>query len=212
MTTLILTVFIAITAIAAIYVYHIKKNVLFSWLKPLTSILVLALAVSVYAEHPTAYSQRIIASLIFAIIGDIYLIQYRYLLKGIIAFSLAHFGFSYAFTGIYGFYADWRPLVILFVIFLSYYFFLRKHLRGFKWAIGIYMIIIMFMNWQAIGLFLTDQRIRNIGLLIASVLFSFSDSVIAFNIFKNPFRISEHIILATYWLAIYIFSLAGKYI
>lgn len=212
MITVILSVIIAVSAISAIYAYHIKNIVLFSWLKPLTSLLILALSLTIYLEYPTAYSQRIIASLVFAIIGDIYLIQYKYLLKGIIAFSIAHIGFSYAFTGLYGFYSDWRPLVFLFVFFLSYYLFLRKHLKAYKWAIGIYMIIIMLMNWQAIGLFLTDQRARNIGLLVASVLFSFSDSVIAFNIFKKPFRISEHIILATYWIAIYIFSLAGKYI
>ncbi|NLF43424.1 MAG: hypothetical protein GX587_12070, partial [Bacteroidales bacterium] len=169
MITVILSVIIAVSAISAIYAYHIKNIVLFSWLKPLTSILILALAISVHAGHPTAYSQRIIASLVFAIIGDIYLIEYKYLLKGIIAFSIAHFGFSYAFIGLYGFYSDWRLLLVLFVFFMSYYLFLRKNLRDFKWAIGIYMIIIMFMNWQAIGLFLTDQRLRNIGLLIASL-------------------------------------------
>ena len=68
------------------------------------------------------------------------------------------------------------------------------------------------MNWQALSLVITSHELIFIGIAIASVLFSFSDAVIAYNKFKSPFKIAEILILSTYWISIYIFTIAGLYV
>jgi pyruvate oxidase len=50
------------------------------------------------------------------------------------------------------------------------------------------------------------------SLAIASILFSFSDSILAYNKFKKPFKSAETLILSTYWIAIFTFTIVGLYI
>lgn len=68
------------------------------------------------------------------------------------------------------------------------------------------------MNWQAIGLVINNSEFIFYGIAIASILFSFSDSILAYNKFKKPFKIAEILILSSYWIAIFIFSIAGLYV
>ena len=75
------------------------------------------------------------------------------------------------------------------------------------------------MVWQALGLYLRnlpanpDSYRKNaernntfLTVAIAAVLFAFSDSIIAWDKFVNPFEWSGVIILATYWMAIYLLA------
>lgn len=172
--------------------------------------MMLALGIIYYKE--SLYSIIITSSLIFALVGDIFLVQYKFLLRGILFFSLAHFGFALAFIGIQGFQSHLGLLLALLAANTSYFLFLKNKLEKFLIPIAIYMLIISFMNWQALGLFYSDQRGVHLGIAIASLLFTFSDSVIAFNIFHKKFNLSEPIILSTYWLAIYLFTMAGLYL
>jgi hypothetical protein len=68
------------------------------------------------------------------------------------------------------------------------------------------------MNWQAINLLFINGSMYSWVIAIASLLFTFSDSVISYNLFKHQFRTSEFLILSTYWLSIYMLVIAGLYL
>jgi uncharacterized membrane protein YhhN len=62
------------------------------------------------------------------------------------------------------------------------------------------------MDWQAIGLSFAQQEGVFYFLGLSSVLFSFSDAVIAYKKFIKDFKFAEFWILSTYWMAIFIMS------
>src|SRR5690554_1110407 len=97
MTLIILSIAILISAIIAIFYRQKQNNKMFSVFKPLTTILIIALAVVIHQESASTYSQLMIASLLFALIGDIFLINKKYFLQGLTSFLIAHIGFTIGF-------------------------------------------------------------------------------------------------------------------
>ncbi|OYT11627.1 MAG: lysoplasmalogenase [Bacteroidetes bacterium 4572_112] len=204
-----LSVFTFISALIAI-VFRLKKNVkLFSVFKPLTTILIISIAVMTYMANPSNYSLIIILGLLASLIGDIFLISEKYFLQGLSSFLIAHIAFTYAFTLLFGFNFNIIALVALVIIGGSYYMFLFKKLDDFKIPVAVYILVIMIMNWQAVGLMLNDASSVYIMLAVGSLLFSFSDAVISYDKFIGKFKIAEILILSTYWLAIYIFAVTA---
>jgi hypothetical protein len=68
------------------------------------------------------------------------------------------------------------------------------------------------MNWQAIGLAITNKETVSIMIAVAAILFALSDATIAYSKFIKPFKIAEIIILSTYWIAIYTFTISGLFL
>ncbi|RYM34574.1 lysoplasmalogenase [Brumimicrobium glaciale] len=203
---------ILFSAIIAIFFRQRKNNKMFSIFKPLTTILIISLAAIMHLESPTTYSTLLIVSLIFALIGDIFLIGEKYFLQGLSSFLIAHIIFTVAFTDLFGFSWEILPLVILIIIGALFFNSLRKYLHKFTIPVLVYLIVILIMNWQAIGLLYHNQSFAIIGLAIGSIFFTFSDAIIAFDKFKKPIKNAEILILSTYWIAIYTFTIVGLYI
>lgn len=153
-----------------------------------------------------------IPSLLFALLGDIFLIGKKYFLQGLSSFLIAHIGFTIGFTSLFGFSWEILPLLFLIVIGALYFNVLRKHLNKMTIPVLVYLTVILVMNWQAVGLVFNDQSIVFLGLAFGSLLFTFSDAILAYDMFKKPFKSAELLILSTYWSAIYIFTLAGWFI
>lgn len=212
MTLIILSIAILISAIIAIFYRQKQNNKMFSVFKPLTTILIIALAVVIHQESASTYSQLMIASLLFALIGDIFLINKKYFLQGLTSFLIAHIGFTIGFTSVFGFSWEWLPLIFLLLVGGVYFNVLRKHLFKMTIPVIVYIVVILIMNWQAIGLLLLDQSLVFMVLVLGSLSFTFSDAVLAYDMFKKPFRMAEILILSSYWMAIYIFTLAGWFI
>ena len=204
-----LSVFTLISALIAIVLRHKGNIKLFSIFKPLTTILIIAIAVIAYSNNETTYSLMIIVGLIAALVGDIFLISEKYFLQGLSSFLIAHIAFTYAFTLLFGFNFNIIALVGLVIIGGSYYMFLFKKLDDFKIPVAVYILVIMIMNWQAVGLMFNDASSVYIMLAVGSLLFSFSDAVISYDKFIGKFKIAEILILSTYWLAIYIFAVTA---
>lgn len=203
---------VLISAVLAIFCIQ-KNNVYwFSVFKPLTTILIISIALIIFVKTKSIYSALIIVSLVFALIGDVFLIKKKYFLYGLSSFFLAHVGFTFGFTSIYGFNWTLVPLIILSLIGVAYFIYLKKYLDKFTIPVAIYIIVIVIMSWQAIDLVYINNGIGFIGIAIASLLFSFSDAVLAYDKFKRPFRSAEILILPTYWVSIYIITIAGLYI
>jgi uncharacterized membrane protein YhhN len=68
--------------------------------------------------------------------------------------------------------------------------------------VALYVIVISTMLWRAaarLGAPGVPQRSGQLG-LIGAILFTASDSVLAFNLFVTPVPLADVIIMVTYWL------------
>lgn len=212
MIIVIISILVLVSGLIATY-FRMKGNrKLFGIFKPITTILIIALAIYGNYTNPTDYSIILLYALAFSLIGDMFLVFEKYFLQGLISFFIAHIAYAYAFATIFGFDVNLYILGVLILVSSSYYIFIYKFLGTFKIPLAAYFAVILIMNLQAQGLMFNHFKPEFIAIAIGSVLFSLSDAVIAFDKFKIPFKISEPIILVTYWLAIYIFALVALYI
>lgn len=197
-----------VLALISIYCYY-QKSKLFGLFKALTTSFIILLGYAVMSNSPTLYSKVIFVSLFFALIGDVLLIGYKHLLPGLFFFVMVHIGLIIGITSLYDFQLLPYPLFPLAIFGFGFFFYMKKSLGRFKIPLAIYMVVIIVMNWQAINLLLINGNTSSWLIAIASLLFTFSDSVIAFNLFKKQFRASELLILSTYWMSIYMLTIAG---
>jgi len=79
-------------------------------------------------------------------------------------------------------------------------------LKSYAIPVALYFLAIIVMDWQAIGLSVSGNAPIYYLLGLSSILFSFSDAVIAYNKFVREFKVAEFLILSTYWAAIFIIS------
>jgi uncharacterized membrane protein YhhN len=128
------------------------------------------------------------------------------------SFLVAHICFTFGFTSLYGFNFNLIPLIILVIVGGSYFNFLRKDLNKFTIPVLVYITVIVIMNWQAINLTTNIDNTAYLAIAFGSILFSISDAILAYKKFKKPFKVAEVLILSTYWVSIFTFTIAGLYI
>lgn len=207
-----LTLFAGISAVLAI-VFCLKENIkMFSIFKPLTTIFIIIMAVIIFQKQDSDYSKIMLIALVFALVGDVFLIINKHFLEGMVFFFLAQIFFIASFASIFGF--NWNiPLLVFFLLIgWAYYYFLKKDLKEFSIPVFLYITIIVLMNWQAVALIFIDTSFSFIAIALASLFFLISDAIIAYTSFKKDFKTSNVFILSTYWIAIYTFVLAGLYL
>lgn len=212
MITELLSLAVLVSAILAIVFRQLNNTKMFSVFKPLTTGLIILLAVIIFRTNPGSYTAIIIAALFFSLVGDVLIINKRYFLQALSSFLIAHIGFIIGFTSLFGFNWNIILLVVLSLIGGAYYYYLLKDLKEYSIPVLVYIIVIVIMNWQAIGLAVNNGESIYFGIAIASILFLFSDSILAYTKFKKTFPIAEILILSTYWISIFIFTIAGLYV
>lgn len=196
------TACIVISSCLTIRAKSIHSKNQFLIFKPLTMGLILSLAIVFGCHHPGFYFFTIISGLLFSLIGDILLIfPEKYFLRGLISFCMAHLFYIVAFSsGRPMTVTLWIPLLLLVygsVIFLI----LRPNLNKMALPVGLYIIVIMAMAWQAWERWLWFQNGMALCAAVGAVLFLISDSLLAFDRFKRSFKIAEALILSTYFAA-----------
>ena len=208
----IFSVLALISAISAITFRQREQKRWYYIFKPVTTVFVMVIGGLVYYKLESSYSLIMLGSLVFALAGDILLMNDKTFRQGIYAFMIAQAGFAIGFMSLYGFNPSLPVLLVLLLLNGSFFVYIRKDLKTFATIIAVYMLVITFMNWQAIGLALNHPAPVFTAIAVASLLFTFSDAVIAYNKFKKPLKIAGILILSTYWIAIYVFVMAGLYL
>ena len=206
MTKKVYLLFITLAAFLAITLDYQGLFNYYKYAKPITTILILAFPILFWNKKNAKYNYLIISALIFCLIGDIFLLWEDGFLFGLASFLIAHLIFSSAFVSIQGFNKKPWLLILLLLIGASYLIFLRPHLGDFFLPVLIYVLVILFMNWQAIGLSIKKHEKAYTWIAWAAAIFAFSDATIAYNKFVNSFSFSGIVVLSTYWLAISIFA------
>jgi len=202
---------IAILVSAGLCIYFdFKKNQTLKYItKPLTTILIIALAIVQQSEGFDLYGYLILAGFIFSLIGDIFLmLPTDKFIQGLAAFLVAHIFYIIAFSSGFGPYFEIGyliPAVIYAVIFL---WVILPKTGSMKLPVLIYALVLLVFMWQATGRYYYLAETSALYVFIGAVLFVISDSILAYARFVKNFRLSQLIILLTYWGAQICFALS----
>jgi len=194
---------IAVSALLAIATAGRERRAAFYVFKPLTTLLILGLALTQPASfdlHPF-YRPLVAAGLACSLAGDVLLMLRRErFVAGLVAFLIAHLLYIRAFT-LDGVQATWwivLPLAAYAAVLLRI---LLPHVGAkLKVPVTVYALVLLAMAWAA-----AERCAAGLpgGTFAAAggLLFVASDSALAINRFARPFRGADVVILATYYAA-----------
>src|SRR5512140_2843802 len=170
--------------------------------KPLTTVLIIAIALLPGTVPGDPYASAIAVALVLSLAGDILLMFPQRFLQGLGAFLLAHIVYVVAFHA--GIQAAAFPLVLLAVAAVAAS--MLRYLWGaldphFKGPVAVYVIMVGLMAALAIGRFLGQPSGSTRLAAAGAVLFMCSDAMLALNRFRRPFRQAELGVLSTYFAA-----------
>ena len=200
-----------ISAIIGIFLDYNNYHQWFVIFKPLTTILILFIALINFKSAPRKFAIYISIGLVFCILGDIFLLEQSGFLYGLVAFLMAHILFSVGFISIDGFKTYWKPAMILLAFIALFYGYLSDNLGDMTIPVIAYMLVISFMVWQGISLYIWRSEKVYLWIAISAVLFLISDSILAVNQFKFNFKEAPIYNLATYWTSLLLLANAFRY-
>lgn len=176
--------------------------------KPLTTVIIIFIAVWAGFPSPSPYGALIMAGLVFALAGDIFLmLPSEKFVQGLAGFLVAQILFMSAFL-VVGREFTWWMLFIFVAIGFAIYQFLFPYLWKMKIPVLVYIVFILVMAWRGwenwLGISGTGAGLAAVGAL----LFMVSDATLAVNRFRRKFHSAEAIILSTYYSAIWAIAIS----
>ncbi len=177
--------------------------------KPLTMIFIILIALEAL---PSTYRNLILAGLVFSLAGDIFLMLPKdRFVAGLFSFLIAHLFYIGAFTIDGARHVSLLSAFLLLLYGLVMLALLLPSLGKMRVPVIVYMLVILLMVWQASNRWL-GSTIPASGLAFAGAsLFAFSDSTLAFNRFRRPFRSAQFLILASYFAAQWLMALSALF-
>jgi uncharacterized membrane protein YhhN len=175
--------------------------------KPLTTVLVIVVAVLSGGPH-SEYWSLVVVGLLLCLAGDVFLmLPGDKFLQGLLSFLGAHIVFTAAFVSVTRTVTPWLVAAII-IIAATLYAVLYPGLAKMKIPVLVYVLAISIMAWRAWeGWF----QLPAAGTLMAAgstVLFMVSDSTLAFDRFRGHFRAAQAVILSTYFASILLLALS----
>lgn len=196
---------ILISSITYLYAIKRKKQTLIYILKPATMLIIILFALT---STPSTYAWWIIIGLFFSLLGDMFLMVPKdRFLQGLASFLAAHVCYIIAFLQIQ-LQKELHIFVTVSLVAIALIYFIRlvkgKRFTGgypLIFAVFTYILLITSMVWVSI---LTE----NLFIILASFLFYFSDATLAWDRFIQPLKYRHYLVMSTYFLAQYLFSLS----
>ena len=176
--------------------------------KPLTTLLVLGVAVAAGA-FATTYGRLVAVAIIFSLAGDIFLMLPKdRFMEGLLSFLAAHAVLIVAFalqaTGL-----SWW-LLLPAAAGTGMYSALAPHLGRMKVPVLVYITVIAAMAWAALERWHLQGSTSAALAALGSVFFLYSDSTLALNRFRAKFRMADFLVLGTYYTAIWLIALSVR--
>lgn len=206
-----LTILAVLSAIVEIRAQYFGPRTIVYIFKPLTMMVIIAIAVTIEGRRRSGYRNLIVVALVCSLAGDVFLmLPSDQFLRGLVSFAIAHIFYIAAFrTTRHGWPAVWR-LVACAAYGCFMFWLLFPHLGEMKLPVAIYLVVILAMLWQALNAWATKAR-DGAGLAaLGAALFVASDSLIALNRFYVRFHMADLLILATYFTAQTLIALSTK--
>jgi len=202
MSVIILSACVLFSAVLTIWSDTLGRRRLFHVLKPLTMVLVIAIALLAETPVPAAYKTFILAGLLCSLAGDIALMfPEKWFTAGLASFLAAHLLYILAFRPGPG-RAISAGMFVPFLIFgLLMFRLLAPSLGRLKIPVLVYIAAITAMAGLAAGRFVDRGGTRPLLAFAGAVLFLVSDSVLAYDRFAKKLGPAQAIILGTYFPA-----------
>lgn len=199
-----LSITAAVSAVLAIAAdWNARRHRAFYVLKPLTTVLIIAIALAAQPLAPT-YQYWIVAALTLSLAGDVCLMfdGDRWFVAGLGSFLLAHGAFAAAFLE--GVAAPNPPGWLAAVVFYAagMLFVLLPRAGRLKLPVLGYCLALAAMVFTAAARQASLHDAASLSALCGALLFLLSDSVLGWRRFVGPFRGAQALILSTYWTAI----------
>jgi len=201
----------AVSAALAVRGHYVGPNrTLVYVFKPLTTLLILAIALRQARGAAGFYAGAIAFGLVFSLAGDVFLMLPRDRFReGLASFFVAHLFYIAAFTSGTGLLADPVSTVAVGALGLLLLRLLWKGIPGrLRVPVVLYDAVILTMALQATGRAL---RLHDVPSLLAgagAVLFVGSDALLSWDRFRASFRSSRAAVLSTYYLAQWLIALS----
>jgi uncharacterized membrane protein YhhN len=171
-------------------------------LKPLTTTLILALALLAPEPQGVLYRAAVVVGLAFSLAGDVFLmLPSDRFTAGLASFLLAHLAYILAFTSDGQFQPNWLLGAGLIVYALIIYLILVPDLGRERFAVLIYTVVIAFMTWAAWGRWQVARSTPAMLAGLGAVIFLASDTSLALNRFQTKRRWGQLVTLSSYYLA-----------
>ena len=173
-----------VTAVFAILGEYQPKRTLIYIFKPLTTLLIIWMALSGPAATPPLYKWLIIIGLIFCLGGDVFLmLSQKYFIAGLVSFLIGHLLYIAAFVTDGGINLALLWLIPLLVYGAIFYRVLAPGLGKMQRPVIAYILVILMMAWQAGGRWSAVGSASALLAAIGAALFVISDSVLAYGRF-----------------------------
>ena len=169
-------------------------------LKPLTTLLILAVAASFSDPISTLYRTLIIAGIAFSLAGDVFLMLPRNtFVFGLVSFLIAHILYIFAYRSVSGFHLTWW-LALPYVVYGFFMLYLLwPHVGDLRIPVIIYAAVLMIMGWQAAEQWWVVRDTSMLLAMVGALLFILSDTTLALNKFRAPVPQRDLIIMSTYY-------------
>ncbi len=191
-----------ITSTLAIWGEYQSKRTLVYIFKPLTTLLIIGVALSGLSDATTTYPWLIVAGLVFCLGGDIFLmLPAKYFIVGLISFLIGHLLYIGAFVSDGGFHLALVWLIPLAVYGIVFYRILAPGLNKLRVPVIIYILAILIMAWQAWGRWSAFPSTATLLAVSGAAFFVISDSFLAYDRFRQKFKSARILVLSTYWIA-----------
>ena len=207
--SVILSLLILGSAVVTIWADYRGPRLIVFCFKPLTTGLILLLALRPGSSGLLAYQAAVVAGLVCSLVGDVFLmLPKRRLLIGLASFLAAHVSYIVALS--WGTRLSDCPLLLTpFLVYLAVVsVILLPHLGGMKAPVIGYELVILAMAWRALERWLQVGSVPAFAAFLGAIVFLFSDSLLGIREFVRKFRIAQALILSTYFCAQWLIALS----
>jgi len=169
--------------------------------KPLTMLLILALAAQPSVATSPAYRATLCAGLVFSLLGDVLLmLPSNRFVQGLASFLVAHLLYIAAFVRDAGFGAAPLALAVLVLAAGGLTAALWPRLGRMRAPVAVYVAAIVTMAWQGSARWESVGQLGSLLACLGAWLFVASDAALAWNRFGRPFAASPLVVLSTYFV------------
>jgi len=206
--TVILSVLTGVSAALTIAAKYRRSTWMEYSFKPLTTCLIIAIALLAADPVSTQYKALIVLGLVASLAGDVFLMLPDRFLPGLVSFLVAHLLYIAAFVT-----ADYGTAPLWFIIPFVFYgaLMLRilwAHLGTMRGPVIVYMAVILLMGWMAANRWIETDQFSALLALVGAYFFIASDSVLAIERFRGTWRTAQFWVLSTYFVAQWLIALS----
>lgn len=204
-----LTIVAAVSACLTIWAEYYGPAWLLYTCKPLTMLAIISIVFTGNVNQSSNYRNAILVGLVFSMAGDILLMLPIDMFKaGLVSFLIAHLIYIAGFMSGRPRQQRWLTLIPWGIYGILIYLVLAPYLGVLKIPVGIYVIVILVMGWQARERWLFFRDKATIIALAGAIFFIISDSFHALHRFREPFATGRLLTLSTYFTAQWLLAIS----